>query len=425
MPKDIPDTSADKSIIINSASTEVVDNPPNLNEKDNASKELAYQKAVNFMKCIKCMKACNDKIEMYLQTAKQFSKLSDYKDAQDLKKSCKRLAKKTKEEINKRIYERAIHGKEEARLSGEYLSAAEEFRKVSGYQDADELAAQCVELSKRIENKAVAKRMISFGAVALLILIIILGITTSFTKYYLAYAYKNFNAYSYAISIYKNLDGYKDSKEKLIEAQYLYGLELKSEGNYKGAVKEFAAAGDFKDSAVQKADAEKLVIKNSKVGKIVRLGNCDWRILDLQNDKALLMIRNALEPRAYHDIPGDITWENSALRTWINTEFIHTTFSQTEQSNIIPTKVVNSNNPTYGTAGGNDTTDKAFLLSMEEVQKYRLAFPEFKSNSWLRSPGNNQRSAAFLSIDGTVMSYGYDTTSKDFTIRPVLWYTIN
>lgn len=394
-------------------------------ENENTEKELNYQKSVNLMKCIRCMTVCNDKVEMYHKVAKQFSALSGYKDSNECAELCKQLSKQTNKDIKKIIYKRAQNKKIDAKLATDYKVAADGFREASGYKDADDMASVCDLLSLRIEKKATRKRVIRFGVVVLCIVAVMVGATTSHAKYYLANAYKITGSYNSAIKMYKKLGAYKDSKESLIECQYLNGLDLESEGDYKEAEKAFLATGFYKDSEARKVEMEKHDIINSKVGKTVKVGNYDWEILDYQKNQVLLMKKSALPGRAYHDKSEAVTWENSTLRKWLNTDFLEETFSVTERKNIMLLNIENSDNAVYGTDGGNDTQDYIFLLSMKEVEKYNSLFPTFKSNSWLRSPGNSEKSAAFLSMNGSVMDYGYLITNEEIKVRPALWFNID
>ena len=58
-----------------------------------------------------------------------------------------------------------------------------------------------------------------------------------------------------------------------------------------------------------------------------------------------------------------------------------TAFSKQEQQKIITSTISTPPNPTYGTLGGQDTKDKLFLLSIDEVETY---FPEKQKNSHKR-----------------------------------------
>ena len=106
------------------------------------------------------------------------------------------------------------------------------------------------------------------------------------------------------------------------------------------------------------------------VGKNIELAGINWLVLDKQDDKVLLLSDRILEHRAYHEYWEYVRWETSSLREYLNGEFITNTFDEQEQSRILETIVVNDSNPWYMTDGGNDTIDKVFLLSLNEVIKY-------------------------------------------------------
>ncbi len=387
-------------------------------------KELNYKRLTNLMSAINCMRVTNDKVEMYKQTAKQLTELGGYKDTEELAEECKQLAKQTKKDIKKKLYKRAQKKRQEAKKAEDYKAAAEEYRKISGYKDADALAAECDAMSNKIENKYAARRVLRAAIILLCAVIIIVGANLSVTKYYKAGIWNRLGSYERAAGQYKKLGTYRDSLDKLAENEYAYGLELVDKGAYAKAAKAFTAAGTFKDSLAQGALAEKLLVKNSKAGDIVKLNNVKWRVLEITESKALLMKEDAIPPMPYHTKYEPITWENSSLRKWLNSEYLDQAFTQEERKGILLSSIVNEDNPIYKTDGGNDTEDTVFLLSISEAVKYHELFSKFKSNSWLRTPGNNQSSAAFLSVDGSAMEYGYDVTGENIKVRPVLWMSI-
>jgi tetratricopeptide (TPR) repeat protein len=386
-------------------------------------KEQDYQKLVNLMNCIKCMPDSNSKVDMYQQVAAKFESLSDYKEAKEYGEQCNKLAIKTDEAVKKEVYEIAHIKKKKARHTADYKLAAENFKEVSGYLDADALALECEQLIERIEIKNAKKRLIKFGAAVVIILALVVGMQTSHAKYYLANTFMFTHSYDLSINMYKKLGPYKDCTERLAKSEYLSGEKEKKKGNFEKARKAFAEAGDYKDSEAQKVSMEQQVIKNSEVGKYVTVGDCKWKILEFQGNQVLLLKKTALPERAYNDVPGDTTWETSSLRKWLNAEFLAKTFTELEHKKIALSDIKNKDNETYHTLGGSDTKDYIFLLSMEEVQNYSKLLPEFKNNGWLRSPGSKPDSAAFLSVSGKVMDYGYAATDKDeFTVRPALWF---
>lgn len=127
-------------------------------------------------------------------------------------------------------------------------------------------------------------------------------------------------------------------------------------------------------------------MKNINIGSLLTFGDYEWRVLDVQGDKALIMTEYIIEERSYHDAYKEITWADCSLRRYLNGEFL-SKFSDAEKERIIPVLNKTPDNHWYGSKGGADTEDCVFLLSLEEaVCKY---FGD--SNSMLYNPGKNQR----------------------------------
>ncbi len=113
--------------------------------------------------------------------------------------------------------------------------------------------------------------------------------------------------------------------------------------------------------------------------------------------------------------------------------------------------MVNDDNPDYGTEGGNDTTDKVYLLSINEVTNTAYGFSDSFENSemresvntayvadggeidslymsgagisdewWLRSPGLYSFFASDVNNNGFVYRYGYDVYYNANAVRPAL-----
>lgn len=393
-------------------------------EAIDAGKEINYQKVLKLMQSIRCMAPYNDKVDMYIEAGKQFDELSNYKDSKELAGECYRLAKVTEGEIKEQVYKNATELKEQAKRADEYRLAAEEFRKIDGYLDANTLAAKCEESITRLEKKSGRNKLLRSAAVVLAVAAILFGMKNTHVKYYLANVYQLTGSYNQAIKTYKKIEGFKDSKERMTECRYQKGLKAMAEDDYKNAKKAFEAAGDYKDSDQKKVDMEKLYIKNSEIGDSINIGESKWKILDIQGNQALLLKDLALPGMAYNTNAGDVTWEQSTLRNWLNSEFLNENFTKAEKDNIILTTVSNPDNPLYGTDGGNDTQDYIFLFSIDEIEQYNELIPDLKSNSWLRSPGNQKSSAAFLSVNRLAMEYGYEANSEEFRVKPVMWFNL-
>ncbi|MCL2633009.1 MAG: sigma-70 family RNA polymerase sigma factor [Oscillospiraceae bacterium] len=181
------------------------------------------------------------------------------------------------------------------------------------------------------------------------------------------------------------------------------------------------------------------------IGDIIQLGGHDWRVIDIQNGRALIISERVITTRQYHsDRRVDVTWENSDIRAWLNGEFYNNTFSAAEKNMIAQTRVENMNNQWHGTSGGNATTDRVFLLSLEEVVRYfgdsgqlntRSSSPindEFNSARtatfdgrnrwwWVRSPGNGSNRAANINNNGFIDVSGDHVDNNNGGIRPALW----
>lgn len=136
-----------------------------------------------------------------------------------------------------------------------------------------------------------------------------------------------------------------------------------------------------------------------EVGEIVDFGKWKWRVLDVQSNKALLITEDIIETRSYNDEYIEITWEKSALRTYLNGKFLEK-FNALERAKIYKTESINWNNQWRGTNGGNNTMDKVFLLSIEEVVKYfgdsgQLKNQNPNSKYWINDEFNANRVAVF------------------------------
>ena len=136
-----------------------------------------------------------------------------------------------------------------------------------------------------------------------------------------------------------------------------------------------------------------------------------WRVLEIDREKetALLIANTQVAEKSYHDNRESITWENCTLRAWLNGEFYQNTFSEEEKAAIVETALENPSNPKYGTTGGNPTTDRIFLLGMDEAEKY---FQHDRDRStgvswWLRSPGDISSRSSCVTSNGNVGSSGY------------------
>lgn len=123
-----------------------------------------------------------------------------------------------------------------------------------------------------------------------------------------------------------------------------------------------------------------------KVGSMVKFGSyeqdnlrngkevIEWLVLDVKDGKALLLSRYGLDSREFNKFCDGQTWANSGVRSWLNRDFLNEAFTEAERKLISTTKVLDDKKQHYSAMAskrvGADTTDKVFLLSYAEMNKY-------------------------------------------------------
>ena len=158
-----------------------------------------------------------------------------------------------------------------------------------------------------------------------------------------------------------------------------------------------------------------------------------WIVLDVQDDRALLLSRYALDSVRYHSSYVDVDWEDCTLRSWLNDTFLYEAFSADERRRILPT------NNGYGYSS---TSDSVFLLSVGEVYSYlpsardrtcsltsyAISMGAVERNSvaqwwWTRSPGTASGQATFINFEGD--SYSAYVNNYSLAIRPAIWISLD
>ncbi|MCQ2521953.1 MAG: FecR family protein [Lachnospiraceae bacterium] len=194
----------------------------------------------------------------------------------------------------------------------------------------------------------------------------------------------------------------------------------------------------------------------------------EWIVIANDGGSVTLLSKYEVDILPYSSERGAITWEDSCLRLWLNQDFYGEAFTETEKAHIQTTTCVNEDNPYWGAnglvtwvdpgeedypAGGNDTKDKVYLLSLEELEQYfgitaadfysfyyevidldeywnlcdeklggllksECATGEFEG-WWLRSPGYASDCVAYVSTNDAVDMSGTGAMSC-IGVRPVI-----
>ena len=170
-----------------------------------------------------------------------------------------------------------------------------------------------------------------------------------------------------------------------------------------------------------------------------RLGNeipMKWRILDYDpdNGKVLLVSDYILMDKPFNDQWDFIVWEESTIRKWLNEDFYKKSFSSEEKKLILKTKIKNAKNDIYGTGSGKDTSDRIFLLSLAEVDKYfdghrslrnHVAslkyYNEANGRCWLRTAGEYSSNAVTF---GSYTLLEGESLYIERGVLPALWLSL-
>jgi len=183
----------------------------------------------------------------------------------------------------------------------------------------------------------------------------------------------------------------------------------------------------------------------------VRLSGFDWWVLDVVNGgdghRALLLSDQVVARNRYHGADATITWERCDLRRWLNDEFC-SSLGEALTSQVVVSRLRNEPNPTWGTPGGNDTTDQVFLLSLDEAVRHlagdndvdrkpqeerwlRLGKRGVTSDEdgrsawwWLRSPGDDTGNVATVGVGGYLNDSGRPATKTSGGVRPAFWLSL-
>lgn len=200
-----------------------------------------------------------------------------------------------------------------------------------------------------------------------------------------------------------------------------------------------------------------------------------WRVLDIQENRALLLADRMPDCVPFHNGEEAITWEKCTLRSWLNgygaeanqkgedysgIGFIDRAFTPQEQEAILPALCANPANQVYGTDSGRDTEDRLFILSNEEVYEGEMAerygfqasrdyddpakrftstlyakcmgawwspVDPYAGNSFwfMRTSGYTSRSVTYVCDFGYIYSRGTLADCSDASVLPAMWIDLD
>ncbi len=337
-----------------------------INERnENARLTGIYNRAVN------AMNAVNTE-SVFKAAAEMFKSIPGFKNADSLAEQCLDKAEVCRKNA---IYASAHNEQIKGTIDG-CNGAIRLFESISGWKDADEQIYACQRKIKEIkakeeadrleyERQAEQKRIADENAKKKIKKLAIIG--TSAVAVIITFLI--------VLAVIIQNGKYNDA------------ISLIEKGDIINAYESLIALNGYKDSAEKakeifgKYKTEKL--KTASVGAIVYFGayeqdnntsngkeDVEWLVLAKEGNKALVISKYALDCQQYNTSCTDVTWETCSLRKWLNETFLSAAFSSEEQNSIISSTVTADKNPSYSTSPGNNTTDKVFLLSITEAKKY-------------------------------------------------------
>lgn len=376
------------------------------------------------------------------------------------------------------IYNRAVSAMNEANSENGYKAAAEIFKTVPGFKDADSLVEKCLDNAETCRKDALynsARSQMNQNTIS--------GCESAIRTLEGIPGWKDADEQIYACK--KKIEELKAKEEaERLEAERKAEAErlererkeeehrIAVEKRKKKAKKVFIAIASvacvcavflilLKTVIIPKQRINK--IKTANVGDIIVFGayeqdnntsngkeDIEWLVLAKEDNKILVISDKALDCKPYNQSRDYVTWETCSLRNWLNNDFINAAFTAEERAMILTVTVSADMNPKYNTNPGNATKDKVFLLSIVEAEKYftsdearkcvptEYAISNGASTSdsytkggkatclwWLRSPGFDQFIAAYVNYFGPVLRYGRSVGNVSNSVRPAMWITID
>ena len=167
----------------------------------------------------------------------------------------------------------------------------------------------------------------------------------------------------------------------------------------------------------------------------------EWKILTIDGEGALITSCYGVSLHAFNNNPSPSTWRTCSLRTWLNHDFLCSSFSDKEQEKIH--SIVLAEEKSEISFSDDQETDKVFILSEEEAERYFskqadrvLLYNDSLSGTWSFSNGlmttcrwwmrgkthdiDGRHCAPICDHDGSFG--GYQTAnSQRMAVRPAMW----
>lgn len=327
----------------------------------------------------------------------------------------------------------------------DYMDTAEQIKHLQ--QKYEELL-QTEKEQAVIAREAREKKSRKFEILAIPVFAVAVLLILVFSKpirYSSAVKFMEAGDYQEAIAAFEQIRSYRDSIDKIAAC--------------KKAITDNVAAEygeDFVATFATLQEGDSLIFGHYEQDNDLSNGSeaIEWRVLLVQDDKALVISKYALDYQPYNTIQKGAAWSSCSLRGWLNDNFLNTAFSKAEKA-CIPTVTITADAAGTGNANGKKgTQDRIFLLSTQEATAYfsgdddRICrFTAYAAAAaletekqpysdschwWLRTPGQAAMTAVQVgrhpplgavfpsSYAGQLDKYGYPVQHGSF-VRPAMW----
>ena len=290
--------------------------------------------------------------------------------------------------------------------------------------DYEEQAAKLKKRAMKMEQR-IRLRLLMLGAAAILVLLIVFGFTKTSTYLKLKGDFemmigmedKAWQAYGSALKDH----GREDLRGTYDAARRAAGIKAYNEGSWDTArdtLREIAQSGDAEADAMY-AGAEKKHIAAAHAGQTVHFAGTDWTVLENDGSEALLLRLENIPEVAFSADGKPCTWADSSLRAYLNDSYIAEKFTPEEAALLLESDLAEEPSQT-GAAVNPATSDRVYIFSIGEFEQYKNLFPEWKKDTWLRTPGEHAGMEAFAGIENKVMPNGYDVGTDAIRVKPVI-----
>ena len=181
-----------------------------------------------------------------------------------------------------------------------------------------------------------------------------------------------------------------------------------------------------------------------------------WTVIHIENNQALLLCDDIVALKSY-DSKEETTWEDCALREWLNGEFYDNCLADDPGAAAIidSMKITQYQEVPEGSKSGDEkivtreSQEKVFLISIDELLSTWLFVDEVDANKlmtatlhrslrednsalyydgetvawWLRDPIMNKTNGTYISEDG-LMCMGDGNVTDVLGVRPAIWVNI-